>query len=388
MFNGLDYLQFRSLLSEEENMVMKSVRKWVEKRVIPDIGDYFQRAEFPSHLVKEMAELGLLGMTIPEEYGGTGASYTEYGIAMQELERGDSAVRSFASVQSSLVMYPIYIWGSEKQKKYWLPRLARGEKIGSFGLTEPEAGSDPASMRSRAKKKGKTYLLNGSKMWITNGSIADVSIVWAKDDKNDIRAFLVEKDTPGFSTSEIQNKLSLRASITSELALEDCEIPEENILPGVTGLKQAFMCLTNARLGIAWGGIGASMACYDEALNYAKERVQFNKPIAAFQITQEKLVYMLTEITKMQFMTLQVSRLMDKGEGKYTHVSMVKRNNIYHALEIARLARDILGANGITTDYGAIRHMNNLETVKTYEGTHDIHTLILGNDITGIPAFA
>ncbi|MCP4131666.1 MAG: acyl-CoA dehydrogenase [bacterium] len=386
-YKGLDYLNIKSLLSEEEIMIMENTRKWVEKKIIPNIGEYFQKAEFPPHLAKEMGELGLFGMTLPAEYGCAGASYTEYGIAMQELERGDSGARSFASVQSSLVMYPIFMWGSEEQKKYWLPQMATAEKIGCFGLTEPDYGSNPGGLITRARKKGKSYILNGAKMWITNGTIADVSIVWAKDDDNNIRGFLVEKDRPGFSAPEIHNKMSLRASITSELVLDDCEIPEENVLPGTTGLKQALMCLNNARYGIAWGGIGAAMACYDEALRYSQERVQFGKPIAGFQITQEKLVYMLTEITKMQFMTLQVGRLMDKGEGKHTHVSLIKRNNIFHALEIARLARDMLGANGITTEFGAIRHMNNLESVKTYEGTHDIHTLILGNDITGIPAF-
>ncbi len=387
MYRGLDYLHFSTLLSEEEKMVMQSTRKWVEQRVVPEIADYFQRAEFPVHLVKEMGALGLLGMTIPEAHGGTGATYTAYGIAMQELERGDSAVRSFASVQSSLVMYPIYLWGNDRQKKYWLPLLARGDKIGAFGLTEAGAGSDPARMITRATQQGDTYILNGGKMWITNGTLADVSLVWAKDDQGEIRAFLVEKGTPGFSAPPIENKLSLRAGNTAELVFNDCEIPRENMLPDAAGLKHALMCLTSARFGIAWGAIGAAMACYDEALNYGKERIQFDKPIAGFQISQEKLVYMLTEITKMQFVTLQVSRLMDRGEGRYTHVSLVKRNNVYHALEIARLARDLLGANGITTDYGAIRHMTNLESVKTYEGTHDIHTLILGKDITGLAAF-
>ncbi len=388
MYRALDYLQFASLLSEEEKMIMQSTRKWVEQRVLPDIAEYFQRAEFPIHLVKEMGALGLLGMTIPEAHGGAGANYTAYGIAMQELERGDSAIRSFASVQSSLVMYPLHLWGSDMQKEYWLPLLARGEKIAAFGLTEAGAGSDPARMITRATRKGDSYILNGGKMWITNGTLADVSLVWAKDDQGEIRAFLVEKGTAGFTAPEIKNKLSLRAGNTAELVFNDCEIPRENRLPDASGLKHALMCLTSARFGIAWGAIGAAMACYDEALTYAKERIQFDKPIAGFQISQEKLVYMLTEITKMQFVTLQVSRLMDNGEGRFTHVSLVKRNNVYHALEIARLARDLLGANGITTDYGAIRHMTNLESVKTYEGTHDIHTLILGKDITGLEAFS
>jgi len=387
MFHGLDYLNLNSLLSEEELMIMENTRRWVDKNIIPVIDDYFQKAEFPMELAKELGRLGLLGMTIPEEFGGSGTSYTEYGIAMQELERGDSGIRSFSSVQSSLVMYPIYQWGSEEQKKYWLPKLATCEAIGCFGLTEPDFGSNPGGMRTRAKKNGSSYILNGSKMWITNGTIADISVVWAKDDNDSIRGFLVEKDRPGFSAPETKNKLSLRASITSELVFDDCEIPEENLLPGTSSLKEALKCLDMARYGIAWGGIGAAMACYDEALNYAKDRVQFDRPIAGFQITQEKLVYMLTEITKMQFMTLQVGRLMDKGTINSKHISLIKRNNIYHALKIARIARNILGANGITTEYSAIRHMNNLESVFTYEGTHDIHTLILGYDITGLPAF-
>lgn len=386
-YKSLDYLQLGRLLSKEETLVMNSTREWVEERVLPDIGDYFQKAQFPHHLVKEMGDLGLLGITIPQEYGGAGAHYTCYGLAMQELERGDSAVRSFASVQSSLVMYPIFMWGSEEQKQRFLPELAKGTMIGCFGLTEPDFGSNPSGMITTAQKKGDEYILNGSKSWITNGTIADVAVVWAKDDDGCVNGFLVDKDTPGFSAPEIKNKLSLRASVTSELVFNDCKIPATNRLPGVSGLKQVLMCLNSARFGIAWGGIGAAMACYDEALRYAKGRIQFDRPIAGFQISQQKLVYMLTEITKMQFMTLQVSRLMEDGHGKHTHVSLIKRNNIFHAIEIARLARDLLGANGITTDYCPIRHMANLESVKTYEGTHDIHTLILGNDITGLPAF-
>jgi glutaryl-CoA dehydrogenase len=306
---------------------------------------------------------------------------------MQELERGDSGVRSFASVQSSLVMYPIFLWGSGEQKEKWLPLLAKGDAVGCFGLTEPGSGSNPAAMGTRARKEGDFYILNGSKMWITNGSMADIALVWAKDESDTIRGFLVEKGSDGFSAPEISNKMSLRASVTSELVFEECRIPSENILPGTGGLKEALMCLTSARYGIAWGGIGAAMACYREALDYALNRVQFTGPIAGYQLVQEKLVFMLTEITKMQHITLQVGRLMEKGEASYSQVSLIKRNNIYHALEIARMARDILGANGITTDYSAIRHMNNLESVKTYEGTHDIHTLIIGNDITGLSAF-
>lgn len=386
-FKALDYLQFRSLLTKEEILVMENVRQWVEAKVIPVIGDYYQKAEFPAHLVKEMGDLGFLGMTIPEKYDGAGAGYAAYGIAMQELERGDSGIRSFASVQSSLVMYPIFMWGSEEQKRRWLPALAKGEKIGCFGLTEPNFGSNPSGLVTRAMRTNGGYLLNGAKTWITNGTIADIAIVWAKDETDAIRGFLVEKGTHGFTAPVIKNKLSLRASVTSELVLNDCLIPEENLLPGTTGIKQPLMCLNQARSGIAWGGIGAAMACYDEALQYAKGRVQFDRPIAGFQLVQNKLVEMLTEITKMQFMTLQVARLMESGTAKHTHISLVKRNNIFHALNIARDARDILGANGITTDYCPIRHMTNLESVKTYEGTHDIHTLIIGNDITGLSAF-
>jgi glutaryl-CoA dehydrogenase len=386
MFKGVDYLDLRSHLSDEEKLIIENVRLWVERSVIPDIGEYFQQGRFPAHLVKEMGDIGLLGITIPEKYGGAGSGYVSYGLAMQELERGDSGVRSFASVQSSLVMYPIFMWGSDEQKETWLPRLANGDAVGCFGLTEPGSGSNPAAMGTRAKKDGDFYILNGSKMWITNGSIADIALVWAKDERDRVRGFLVEKGSEGFCAPEIRNKMSLRASVTSELVFEECRIPSENILPGTEGLKEALMCLTSARYGIAWGGIGAAMACYREALDYALNRVQFTGPIAGYQLVQEKLVYMLTEITKMQHITLQVGRLMEKGDATYSQVSLIKRNNIYHALEIARMARDILGANGITTDYSAIRHMNNLESVKTYEGTHDIHTLIIGNDITGLSA--
>lgn len=388
MFKGVDYLDYQSHLSDDEKLIMENVRGWVERYVLPDIGEYFQRSEFPLHLVKEMGEMGLLGITIPERYGGAGSGYVSYGLAMQELERGDSAIRSFASVQSSLVMYPLFVWGSDEQKEEWLPRLAKGEAVGCFGLTEPGTGSNPAAMQTRVRREGDSYILNGSKMWITSGSIADIALVWAKDEKNIVRGFLVEKGRDGFSAPEIKNKMSLRASVTSELVFEECKIPSGNVLPGTGGLKEALTCLTGARYGIAWGGIGAAMACYGEAMDYALNRVQFSGPIAGYQLVQEKLVSMLTEITKMQHITLQVGRLMEKGEATYSQVSLIKRNNIYYALEIARMARDILGANGITTDYSAIRHMNNLESVITYEGTHDIHTLIIGNDITGISAFS
>jgi glutaryl-CoA dehydrogenase len=306
---------------------------------------------------------------------------------MQELERGDSGLRSFASVQGALVMYPIYTWGSEEQKKHWLPKLAAGTKIGCFGLTEPDFGSNPGGMKTHAKKVGNSFILNGAKMWITNGTVADVAVVWAKLD-NTVRGFLVEKGTKGFSAPEIKNKHSLRASVTSELVFQDCEIPAENLLPETSGLKNALSCLTQARYGIAWGALGAAMACYDEALNYALTRIQFDKPIASFQLVQEKLVYMATEITKGQLMVVQLGRLKDDKKMNHVQVSMAKRNNVYQALEIARKARDILAANGIVSEYQTMRHMNNLESVKTYEGTHDIHTLIIGNSITGIEAFS
>ena len=386
-YKGVDFLQFKRLLNDGEIILQDTVRRFVEDRVMPRIGPAFDQHIFLKDLVKAMADLGLLGITLPEEYGCANAGYTAYGIAMQELERGDSGVRSFCSVQSSLVMYPIYMWGNEDQRRKWLPRLASGDAIGCFGLTEPDHGSDPAGMVTRARKDGNTYVLNGAKMWITNGTIADIAVVWAKDDEGVVRGFLVEKGTPGFTAPEQHRKMSLRASVTSELVFDDCVIPEENLLPKTGGLKMPLMCLTSARYGIAWGAIGAAMACYDEALQYSQTRLQFGKPIGGFQLTQDKLVHMLTEITKMQFMTLQVGRLMDEGLGKHYHVSMIKRNNVYHALEIARLARSVLGANGITTEYSPIRHMNNLESVFTYEGTHEIHTLILGNEITGLPAF-
>jgi glutaryl-CoA dehydrogenase len=386
-FQGLDYLQFVSLLKEEEIILMGTVRRWVDANVMPVIGEAFQKGEFPEGLAKGLAEMGLIGTTVPEEYDCPEASYVAYGIAMQELERGDSGVRSFCSVQSSLVMYPIYMFGSEEQKRHWLPKMARAEKIGCFGLTEPDHGSNPGGMITRARRDGDYFILNGAKMWITNGSIADVAIVWAKDDDGEIRGFLVERGTPGFSAPETHNKMSLRASVTSELVFDDCKIPAENMLPEAKGLKAPLMCLTSARYGIAWGAIGAAMACYEEALTYSRERKQFARPIAGYQLTQDKLVHMLTEITKMQFMTLQVGRLMDAGKGRHTYISLIKRNNVHHALEIARVARSILGANGITTEYNAIRHMNNLESVYTYEGTHEMHTLILGQDITEIGAF-
>lgn len=386
-FESPDYFQIDDLLNEEEKMIRASVREWVDEKVLPIIEDCYQKARFPKDLIPQMAELGLYGANLPEKYGCAGVNNVAYGLMMQELERGDSGIRSCASVQGALVMYPIYTYGSEEQRQYWLPKLASGEKIGCFGLTEPDHGSDPGNMKTKAVKDGDSYILNGAKMWITNGTIADVAVVWAKLNGT-IRGFLVEKGTPGFTAPEMVNKHSLRASITSELIFQDCRIPADNILPNSRGLKSPLSCLSQARYGIAWGAIGSAMACYDEALDYAKTRIQFEKPIASFQLVQQKLVYMLTEITKMQFLVLQLGRLKDHQKNKFTQVSMAKRNNVYHALEIARLARDMLGANGITAEYQSMRHMCNLETVKTYEGTHDIHTLIVGADITGIPAFS
>lgn len=386
-FESPDYYNADDLLTDDEKMIRQAVRDWVDEEVMPIIEEYYQKAEFPRELVPAMAELGLLGANLPEKYGCAGVNNVAYGLMMQELERGDSGVRSFASVQGALVMYPIYAYGNEEQRQKYLPKLASGELIGCFGLTEPDFGSNPGGLKTKAVKDGNSYILNGAKMWITNGSMADVAVVWAKLD-GVIRGFIVEKGTPGFEAMEMKNKHSLRASDTSELIFQDCRIPAENLLPESNGLKHALNCLTQARYGIAWGAIGAAMACYDEALNYAKTRIQFDKPIASFQLVQRKLVYMITEITKMQLLCVQLGRLKDQNKVKFTQVSMAKRNNVYHALEIARLARDILGANGIVSEYQSMRHMCNLESVKTYEGTHDIHTLIIGEDITGIPAYS
>jgi glutaryl-CoA dehydrogenase len=338
------------------------------------------------NLVAKMAELGLFGANLPQKYGCAALNNVAYGLVMQELERGDSGIRSFVSVQSALVMYPIFTFGSEEQKDYWLPLLCKGEKIGCFGLTEPDFGSNPGGMITKAEKKDGGYLLNGAKMWITNGTIADVAVVWAKLN-GIVHGFLVEKGTKGFTAPEMKGKHSLRASVTSELIFADVFVPEKNHLPNTKGLKSALMCLNQARYGIAWGVVGSMLACYDSALTYAKSRVQFDKPIAGFQITQEKLVYMVTEITKAQLLNIQLGRMKDKGTLKHTHVSLAKRNNCEKALDIARVAREILGANGILDEYPVMRHSANLESVKTYEGTHEMHTLIVGNDITGIQAF-
>jgi len=385
-FIGVDYYNIEGLLNEEEILVRNTVREFVDDNVIPIIEKHYREGTFPMDLISKMAELGMFGSTLPAKYGCAEMNNVAYGLVMQELERGDSGIRSFASVQSALVMYPIYTFGSEEQKNYWLPKLASGEKIGCFGLTEPDYGSNPAGMITRAEDKGDYYLLNGAKMWITNGTIADVAVVWAKLN-GVVHGFLVEKGTKGFTAPEMTGKHSLRASVTSELIFEDCKIPKDNLLPNTDGLKSPLMCLNQARYGIAWGAIGSAMTCYDTALNYAKTRIQFGKPIASFQITQEKLVFMVTEITKAQLLCLQLGRLKDQNKLRFQQVSLAKRNNVNMALEIARTAREILGANGILDEYPVMRHMANLESVKTYEGTHEMHTLIVGEDITGIAAY-
>jgi glutaryl-CoA dehydrogenase len=387
-FKGVDFYNIDSLLSEEEKLTRDSVREFVEARVVPIIEDYYERGQFPTELIKPLGDLGVLGASLPTEYGCAGLGSVAYGLVIQELERGDSGVRSFSSVQGSLVMYPIYAFGSEEQRRKWLPAMAKGDKVGCFGLTEPDYGSNPSGMLTRAKRTKNGWVLNGTKAWITNGTIADVAVVWAKTDENDkIRGFLVEKGTPGFSAPEIHRKHSLRASVTSELVLSDCEIPEENILPNSGGLKSPLMCLSQARYGISWGAVGAAMSCYHTALDYALGRIQFDKPIAAFQLQQAKFADMLTEITKAQLLCYQLGRLKEQGKVTPAQISLAKRNNVNMAMEVARTCRTILGANGISGDYPIMRHMNNLESVYTYEGTHDIHTLILGAEITGIQAF-
>lgn len=385
-FRGVDFYQADDLLTEEEKMVRTTVRAFVHDKVLDIIDQHFENATFPMQLIPQMADIGLLGANLPEEYGCAGMKDVAYGLMMQELEFGDSGLRSFASVQGALVMYPIYTFGAEEQRRHWLPKLAKGEAVGCFGLTEPDHGSDPGGMITRAAKNGKGWVLNGAKTWITNGTIADVAIVWAKLD-GEVRGFLVEKGARGFAAPEIKHKMSLRASVTSQLILEDCVIPEENLLPGTQGLKSALMCLNQARYGIAWGALGAAMACYHTAVEYAKTRLQFDRPIASFQLIQEKLAYMLTEITKGQLLALQLGRLKETRKLHFAQTSLAKRNNVAIALECARLAREILGANGISLEFPIMRHMCNLETLKTYEGTHDIHTLILGQAITGIEAF-
>ncbi len=394
-YQGVDFIEFDTLLSEDEILVRTNTRSFIEDKLIPIIESCNRDGRFPRELIRPMGELGFYGATL-SDYGCAGMNNVEAGLVYQELERGDSGIRSFASVQSALVMYPIHEFGSPEQRSQWLPKLATGEKVGCFGLTEPDFGSNPSGMRTRARKDGDGYILNGEKMWITSGNIADVAVVWAKleDPSADpakgprIRGFLVEADRPGFSAQEVHGKWSLRASVTSGLSLRDVRIPAANLLPGSDGLKSPLMCLSQARYGIGWGAIGAAMACYDTALQYARQRKQFrNQPIATHQLVQEKLAWMITEITKAQLLALQVGRLKDKGKADFQHISMLKRNNVWMALECARLSRDILGANGIADDYPIMRHMMNLESVKTYEGTHDIHTLIIGQSVTGLPAY-
>ncbi len=385
-FRGVDYYGIEELLTEEERMVRDAIRDWVEAEFLPIVATHHREETFPVHLIPKLGELGVFGATL-KGYGCAGLNHVAYGLIMQELERGDTGLRSCASVQSALVMYPIHAYGSEIQKETWLPRLQRGEAVGCFGLTEPDHGSDPGSMKMRAVKKGDSYVLNGTKLWITNGSIADLAVVWAKGDDGEIGGYLVEKGTPGFSTLDIHGKFSMRASITSELSFQDCRIPLENKLPEAKGLRAALGCLSQARYGIAWGAVGAAMACYDWALQYAQTRIQFGKPIASFQLVQRKLVWMVTEITKAQLLALRLGRLKDQGTVRPQQISLAKLNNVQIALETARLARDIMGAAGIVDEHPIIRHMLNLETVVTYEGTHDIHTLIVGRDITGLSAF-
>jgi len=385
-FRGVDYYGFDELLTEEQRMMRDAVRDWVEAKFLPIVNQHHRDGTFPMELARDLGEMGVFGATL-KGYGCAGLDNVAYGLIMQELERGDSGLRSFASVQSGLVMYPIYSYGSDAQKERWLPRLQSGDALGCFGLTEPDHGSDPGSMKTRAVKKGQEYVLNGTKLWITNGSVADVAVVWAKGEDGEIGGYLVEKGTPGYSTLDIHGKFSMRASITSELAFADCKIPLENKLPGVKGLKGPLSCLSQARYGIAWGAIGAAMGCYDWSLQYAQQRVQFNKPIGSFQLVQQKLVWMITEITKAQLLCLRLGQLKDMGKARPQQISMAKMNNVQIALDAARLARDILGAAGIVDEHPIIRHMMNLETVNTYEGTHDIHTLIVGRDITGLDAF-
>jgi glutaryl-CoA dehydrogenase len=388
-FPGVDYIEFDSLLSEEQRLVRDTVRSWVEDRFKPVVEECHREGRFPLQLVPEMGELNLFGASLTG-YGLPGLDPTSYGLIMQELERGDSGLRSFASVQSGLVMYPIWDFGSEEQKQRWLPRLASGESIGCFGLTEPDFGSNPGGMRTTAKKSADGWVLNGAKQWITNGTLAEVAVVWAQagEEHGGVRGFLVEKGTPGFTASDQHGKFSLRASTTSELGFHDCRIPADAILPGVKGLRGPLSCLTQARYGIAWGALGAAMECYWTALEYAKQRIQFmGQPIASHQLVQEKLAWMITEITKGQLLALQMGQLKAQKRLKPHHVSMGKRNNVWVARECAKLSREILGANGIVDDYPVIRHMLNIESVYTYEGTHDIHGLVIGEAVTGIPSY-
>jgi len=387
LFQAPDYYQIDDLLTEEHKLIRDAARDWVKKEVSPIIEQHAQEATFPKHLLVGLASIGAFGPTIPEAYGGVGLDYISYGLLMQEIERGDSGLRSTASVQSSLVMHPINTYGSEEQKQKYLPKLATGELMGCFGLTEPDHGSNPSGMNSKIVDKGDHYLLNGAKMWISNAPFADMAVVWAKDENGRIKGMIVERSMEGFSTPETHNKWSLRTSATGELIFNDVKVPKENILPGKDGLGAPLGCLDSARYGIAWGAIGAAMDCYDTALRYAKERIQFGKPIAATQLQQKKLAEMITEITKAQLLALRLGQLKNEGRATTAQISMAKRNNVSMALNIAREARQVLGAMGITGDYSIMRHMMNLESVVTYEGTHDIHLLITGMDITGHSAF-
>jgi glutaryl-CoA dehydrogenase len=380
-----DFLDIDHLLSDEERLIRDTVRQFVQEQVVPYVGDWFEEGTIPVELARELGRLNVLGMHL-EGYGCAGASATEYGLVCLELEAGDSGVRSLVSVQGSLAMYAIWKWGSEEQKTEWLPRMAAGEAIGCFGLTEPDAGSDPGSMRTRARRDGSDWILNGTKMWITNGSIADVAVVWARVDDG-IRGFLVERDTPGFTAPEIHKKLSLRASITSELALDDVRVPSSAVLPEATSLRGPLSCLNEARYGIVWGAVGAARACFEAALDYSKDRVAFGRPIASYQIQQQKLAHMALEVNRATLLALHIGRLKDEGRVRPEHVSMGKLGNVNAALDVARSARQILGANGITLEYPVIRHMNNLESVVTYEGTADVHALVIGGALTGIQAF-
>jgi glutaryl-CoA dehydrogenase len=387
LFEGVDFYQVDDLLTEEHKLIRSSIRDFVKKEISPYIEDWAQRAHFPFEIVKKFGDVGAFGPQIPEEYGGGGLDYIAYGLIMQEVERGDSGMRSTASVQGSLVMYPIYKFGSEEQKRKYLPKLASGEMLGCFGLTEPDFGSNPSGMVTNFRDMGDHYLLNGAKMWISNSPRADIAVVWAKNEAGRIHGLIVERGVEGFSTPETHGKWSLRASATGELVFDNVKLPKENLLPGKSGLGAPMMCLDSARYGIAWGAIGAAMDCYDSARRYALERIQFDKPIGSFQLIQKKLAEMLTEITKAQLLTWKLGVMMNEGKATTAHISLAKRNNVAMALEIAREARQIHGGMGITGEYPIMRHMMNLESVVTYEGTHDIHLLILGQEITGIAAF-
>ena len=387
-FQSHDYYLMDELLSDEHKLIRESARAWVKKEVSPIIEDYYERAEFPNQILKGLAGIGGFGPYIPEEYGGAGLDQIAYGIIMQELERCDSGLRSTSSVQSSLVMYPIFKFGNEQQRKKYLPKLATGEMIGCFGLTEPDFGSNPGGMITNIKDKGDHYLLNGSKMWISNAPFADIAVVWAKDDNDRIKGVIVERGMEGFETPEMHGKHSLRASATGELIFNDVKVAKENLLPNKDGLGAPLLCLDSARYGIAWGAIGSALDCYDSALRYSKERIQFDKPIASFQLVQKKLAEMITEITKAQLLTFRLGQLREEGRATTAQISMAKRNNVEMAIKIAREARQVHGAMGIMNEYSVMRHMANLESVLTYEGTHDIHLLITGMDITGIPAFS